>query len=168
MHKPDYREPKTAKTTCVYTISQESRYLIIENIPSLGVINELIKLCQQYGDIEEYKPLDHYPTSTAETDVVWIKYMNIASARMAKRKLDEKPFFAHMLKVNYAPECESFEDIRSKFNDRITSISKKLNHTFHNRKRKRQSKDQDAVTITVDTNEDASHKEPQAKARRRI
>lgn len=37
----------------VYTINHESRHLIVENIPSYGVIDELVDLCGIHGEIEE-------------------------------------------------------------------------------------------------------------------
>lgn len=37
----------------VYTINQESRYLLILNIPALGVVKDLLELFSLYGTIEE-------------------------------------------------------------------------------------------------------------------
>lgn len=38
----------------VYTINLESRYLLVQNVPALGVVKEVLELFSLYGDIEEY------------------------------------------------------------------------------------------------------------------
>lgn len=38
----------------VYTVCDESRYLIVRNVPALGCGEELLKLLGTYGDIEEF------------------------------------------------------------------------------------------------------------------
>lgn len=37
----------------VYTINQESRYLLVLNVPALGITKELLELFSLYGTIEE-------------------------------------------------------------------------------------------------------------------
>ena len=37
----------------VYTINQESKYLIVLNVPALGVVKELLAIFHVYGEIEE-------------------------------------------------------------------------------------------------------------------
>lgn len=122
----DYRDSKVPKAVYVYTIAQESRYIIIENVPSLGVIEQLIDKCRSFGSIEQYRLLDDHVSSTEHADVFWIQYHDIVSARMAKRKMDDKPFFTNLLRVNYAPEYETFDDIRAKFQDRLKAVSERL------------------------------------------
>ncbi|KAI8084060.1 uncharacterized protein B0P05DRAFT_570462 [Gilbertella persicaria] len=124
--QPEYRDPKKPKAVYVYTIAQESRYLIIENVPNLGVIDQLVQLCNSFGQVEEHRMLDNHTSSTDYADVIWIKYHEIRSARLAKRKLDNTPFFTSLLCVNYAPEYETWQDIRDKFNDRYQTVLAKL------------------------------------------
>ena len=38
----------------VYTINQESKYLLVMGVPAIRVREDLIKLFALYGDIEEY------------------------------------------------------------------------------------------------------------------
>lgn len=134
----DYRDSKVPRAVCVYTIAQESRYLIIENVPNLGVSNELVERFQQFGVVEEHRILDDHASSLEYTDVHWIKYDTIKASRMAKRKLDDKPFFTNLLRVSYAPEYETFEDTRAKFQDRLEAIHSKLasSHLSSSKKRK--------------------------------
>ncbi|KAF1797074.1 hypothetical protein V8B55DRAFT_1485445 [Mucor lusitanicus] len=136
--RPEYRDPKVPKAVCVYTIAQESRYLIIENVPNLGVSHEFVERFQQFGVIEEHRILDEHASSTEYANVHWIKYDTIKASRMAKRKLDDKPFFTSLLRVSYAPEYETFDDTRAKFQDRLASVHSKLasGHSSSGKKRK--------------------------------
>ncbi|GAN10073.1 RNA-binding protein 48-like [Mucor ambiguus] len=135
----EYRDPKVPKAVCVYTIAQESRYLIIENVPNLGVSNELVERFQQFGVVEDHRILDEHASSSEYTDVHWIKYDTIKAARMAKRKLDDKPFFTNLLRVSYAPEYDTFDDIRVKFQDRLESVHSKLTSSHSSSSKKRRS-----------------------------
>lgn len=67
----------------MYTVNQESVYLIVQGVPALGTSQDLIKLFAVYGAIEEYRILDEYPTSDKYTDVYLIKFQKIQAARCA-------------------------------------------------------------------------------------
>lgn len=67
----------------VYTVNNESKYILIHNIPSVGAKEELIKLCSSFGDLEESHILDEYPSSEKYTEVYLIKFKRINSARLA-------------------------------------------------------------------------------------
>ncbi|KAL4198763.1 hypothetical protein AMTRI_Chr03g141720 [Amborella trichopoda] len=58
----------------VYTVCDESRYLIVRNVPALGCIDELVKLFGSYGPIDECRYMDE-EESEPYTDVCWIKYV---------------------------------------------------------------------------------------------
>ena len=64
----------------VYTINQESRYLLVQGVPAINVTDELLKLLSLYGTIDEYRILEDYPAE-AFTKVYWIKYTSIQAAR---------------------------------------------------------------------------------------
>ena len=64
----------------VYTVSQESRYVLLQGVPALGVVNDLIKLCALYGAVEEYRILHDYPTEDF-MQVIWVKYQKLQAAR---------------------------------------------------------------------------------------
>jgi len=68
----------------VYTVSQESRHLLVQGIPAIGVYRDLIKEFALYGAIEEYRLLDDYPAEEF-TEVMWIKFVRIQSARCLHR-----------------------------------------------------------------------------------
>lgn len=64
----------------MYTVSQESRYLLVQGIPALGIYEDLVKEFALYGAIEEYRLLDDYPAEQF-TDVMLVKFVRIQSAR---------------------------------------------------------------------------------------
>ncbi|XP_059800932.1 RNA-binding protein 48 isoform X1 [Hypanus sabinus] len=121
--RPGYREGRRPRAVKVYTINLESRHLLIQGVPAVGVMKELIELFALYGTIEEYYALDEYPAEEF-TEVYYIKYQKLQSARIAKRKQDEKSFFGGLLHVCYAPEFETIDDTRAKLNERRRYIMK--------------------------------------------
>nr|XP_060638242.1 RNA-binding protein 48 [Anolis sagrei ordinatus] len=118
-----YREGRRPRAVKVYTVNLESRYLLIQGVPALGVMKELVEQFALYGAIEEYHPLDDYPAEEF-TEVYLIKFQKIQSARLAKRKLDERSFFGSLLHVCYAPEFESVQETREKLQDRRKYIAR--------------------------------------------
>ncbi|XP_047962832.1 RNA-binding protein 48-like isoform X2 [Salvia hispanica] len=83
----------------VYTVCDESRYLIVRNVPSLGCGDELLKLFSTYGPVAEF----------------------------AKRKLDESVFLGNQIQVTYAPEYESLSDTKEKLEGRRKEVLARLN-----------------------------------------
>ncbi|XP_034689224.1 RNA-binding protein 48 [Vitis riparia] len=110
----------------VYTICDESRYLIVRNVPALGCGDDLLNLFASYGDIEECKPMDAEDCEPF-TDVYWIKFRLVSNARFAKRKLDEFVFLGNRLKVEYAPHFESLSDTKEKLEGRRKEVLSRLN-----------------------------------------
>lgn len=110
----------------VYTVCDESRYLIVRNVPALGCGEELLKLLGTYGDIEECKPMDAEECEQF-TDVYWIKFRHVSNARFAKRKLDESVFLGNKLQVSYAPHFESLSDTKEKLEIRLKEVHARLN-----------------------------------------
>ncbi|KAM6974461.1 RNA-binding protein 48 [Tautogolabrus adspersus] len=134
--RPKYREGRNAKAVKVYTINLESRYLMVQGVPAIGVMTELIQLCALYGAVEEYRPLDEYPAEEF-TEVYLVKFQKLTSARAAKRRMDEKSFYGGVLHVCYVPEYETVEDTRLKLQDRRRYIIRAV----HNKAREKQQKE---------------------------
>ncbi|KAG7317145.1 hypothetical protein KOW79_019443 [Hemibagrus wyckioides] len=124
--RPKYREGRRPKAVKVYTINLESRFLLVQGVPAIGVMTELVQLFALYGVIEEYRVLDEYPAEQF-TEVYLIKFQKLTSARAAKRNTDEKSFYGGILHVCYAPEYETVEDIRKKLQDRRSYINRACN-----------------------------------------
>lgn len=101
----------------------ESRYLLIQGVPAVGAMKELVERFALYGAIEQYNALDEYPAEDF-TEVYLIKFLNIQSSRTAKRKMDEQSFFGGLLHVCYAPEFETVEETRKKLQERKAYIAR--------------------------------------------
>ncbi|XP_073319336.1 RNA-binding protein 48 [Pagrus major] len=134
--RPKYREGRNAKAVKVYTINLESRYLMVQGVPAIGVMTELIQLCALYGAVEEYRPLDEYPAEEF-TEVYLVKFQKLTSARAAKRRMDEKSFYGGVLHVCYVPEYETVEDTRLKLQDRRRYVIRAV----HNKAREKEQKE---------------------------
>ncbi|XP_002980340.2 RNA-binding protein 48 [Selaginella moellendorffii] len=105
----------------VYTVCDESRYMLVKNVPALGCSSELLQLLGSFGHIEEYLLLDDEECEPY-TDVYWIKFADIAHARAAKRNLDDFQFFGNLLQVSYAPKYESLADTKHKLEARRLDV----------------------------------------------
>ncbi|CAN8247157.1 unnamed protein product [Cochlearia groenlandica] len=110
----------------VYTVCDESRYLIVRNVPALGCGDDLMRLFTTYGEVEECKPMDAEECENF-TDVYWIKFHLITNARFAKRKLDESSFLGNRLQISYAAEFESLDDTKDKLETRRKEVLARLN-----------------------------------------
>lgn len=53
---------------------------MVQGVPAIGVMTELIQLCALYGVVEEYRPLDEYPAEEF-TEVYLVKFQKLTSAR---------------------------------------------------------------------------------------
>lgn len=109
----------------VYTVCDESKYLVVKNVPALGCGDELLRLFSTYGQIEECKPMDAEDCEPF-TDVYWIKFHQVDNARFAKRKLDEFVFLGNRLQVSYAPHFESLSDTKEKLEGRRNEVLARL------------------------------------------
>ncbi|XP_061180381.1 RNA-binding protein 48-like [Saccostrea echinata] len=125
-NRPAYREGRLPKATKVYTVNQESAYLLVQGVPALGTSQELIKLFAVYGAVEEYRVLDEFPSADKYTDVYLVKFQKIQAARFAKRKLDDFSFYGGVIHVSYAPEFESVEETRQKLQDRRRTVASRI------------------------------------------
>ncbi|XP_047151234.1 RNA-binding protein 48 isoform X1 [Vigna umbellata] len=121
---PRYKDESPAVR--VYTVCDESRYLIVRNVPELGCGDDLLQLFSSYGEVEECKPMDAEDCEKY-TDVYWIKFRLVSNARFAKRKLDDFVFFGNKLQVSYAPQFESLSDTQDKLEGRRREVLARLN-----------------------------------------
>ncbi|KAK9526917.1 hypothetical protein VZT92_015590 [Zoarces viviparus] len=138
--RPKYRDGRRDKAVKVYTINLESCYLMVQGVPAIGVMTELIQLCALYGAVEEYRPLDEYPAEEF-TEVYLVKFQKLTSARAAKRRMDEKSFYGGVLHVCYVPEYETMEDTRLKLQDRRRYIIRAVQNKARERKQEAVNKE---------------------------
>lgn len=121
---PRYKDEPLA--VHVYTVCDESKYLVVRNVPALGCGDELFKLFSTYGQVQECKPMDAEECQQY-TDVYWIKFNQINNARFAKRKLDEYVYLGNRLQVSYAPQYETLSDTKEKLEWRTKEVLACLN-----------------------------------------
>ncbi|CAF1303410.1 unnamed protein product [Adineta steineri] len=144
LNRPPYRNGKKLRAVKVYTIAQESKYLLVQNIPSIaGVTEQLLPYFNQYGNIDQHWKLDGYERKDSNDDeqffdTILVKYVQIQNARKAKCRLDDMNFMGSSLHICYAPECENVDDLREKLNERRTVVQYK-SHMNHFVKDKKQS-----------------------------
>lgn len=122
--RPRYREARWERAVKVYTINNESKYLLVQGVPSVNVTNELLQLFESFGEVERMERLADYPCEEF-TEAYHVKYKQIQSARFGKRKTDNRSFFGGQLHVCYAPEYESIQDTRRKLHERKKLVLRK-------------------------------------------
>ncbi|XP_015695971.1 RNA-binding protein 48-like isoform X2 [Oryza brachyantha] len=120
--------PREAAAVRVYTVCDESKYLVVRNVPSLGCGDELANLFATYGPVEECTPMDAEDCEPY-TDVFFIKFSHVSNARFAKRKLDESVFLGNLLQVSYAPQFESLLDTKEKLEVRRKEVLARMKST---------------------------------------
>nr|XP_040043965.1 RNA-binding protein 48 isoform X1 [Gasterosteus aculeatus aculeatus] len=135
----------------VYTINLESRYVMVQGVPAIGVMPELVQLCALYGAVEEYRPLDEYPAEDF-TEVYLVKFQKLTSARAAKRRMDEKSFYGGVLHVCYVPEYETVEDTRLKLQDRRRYVVRAVQSKAREKKQ-REAVNEETTSNTGPTSE---------------
>lgn len=117
-----YRQGRKLTAVKVYTVNDESKYLIVNGVPAIKIGSELESLCLRYGDVQVLDILPDYPCEEY-TEVYLLKYRNIKSARFAKIQLDGKSYYGGVLHVCYAPELETLEETREKLADRRKTVA---------------------------------------------
>lgn len=84
----------------MYTINLESRYLLVQGVPAIGVMAELVQLLALYGAIEEYRVLDEYPAEEF-TEVYLFKFQKLTSARWAAVRKQYTDQFTEQILYNH-------------------------------------------------------------------
>ena len=91
-YKIRYRQSRIGRAVKVYSVAQESRYLpligelittrylIIRNIPQLDLIDELLRLLGQFGEIKSNRKLVDIKAEPF-TDTLWVQFKDIDDAR---------------------------------------------------------------------------------------
>lgn len=127
-----YRLSKRDINTKVYTVNQESKHLLVKNIPNyLGLEKELKELFFQFGQLEEFHILWEYEGENEYSDVYWIKFHELEASFKAKRQLNKFLFFGVLLKVEYAPQFETESETREKLVMRKQQIQERIQPNFY-------------------------------------
>lgn len=125
---------------------------MVQGVPAIGVMTELIQLCALYGAVEEYRPLDEYPAEEF-TEVYLVKFQKLPSARAAKRHMDEKSFYGGVLHVCYVPEYETVEDTRLKLQDRRRYVIRAVQNKAKEKDQREAATKEPRSSVTATTSE---------------
>ena len=126
-----YRRGRRETAVKVFTVSDESKYLLIQKVPDikLNINKELTRLCERFGVVERLVRVD-YADCEPLTRVYLVKYLNFVNAVRAKKALDDYNFLGSILHVCYAPEMETIDETREKLNLRREYVHKVLNKMY--------------------------------------
>lgn len=61
LSRAKYRQGRKLTAVKVYTVNEESKYLILSGVPAIHITSELEVLCRKYGPIESLILLPDYP-----------------------------------------------------------------------------------------------------------
>ncbi|GAB1605778.1 hypothetical protein Ahia01_000860100 [Argonauta hians] len=136
--RPLYREGRDPRAVKTYTVSSESKYLLIYGVP-VNRGPDLVPLFGVHGKIEELRGISELAKKEDFTEVFLLKYRHIQSARYAKRKVDDVSFFGGVLHVCYGPEYETVADTRQKLQHRRNIVTKKIKQYEEEQESKRTS-----------------------------
>ncbi|XP_055341564.1 RNA-binding protein 48-like [Paramacrobiotus metropolitanus] len=120
-----YRDGHRSTAVKVFSVCDESVYLLIHHVPALQLQEELRALCLQYGQLLQHRVLTDYPHQQF-MEVHLVQFASFSSARLAKRKLDDYNFHGSILHVHYAPELESPEETVTKLEARRKEVAYRL------------------------------------------
>lgn len=128
-----YRQGRKLTAIKVFTIADESRYILIQKVPKLSGVNvreDLREICEKFGKIEQFE-LVNYPDEEEHRqesfeNIYLIKYDRITDAIRAKKHLDDREFLGSILHVCYSPEHETTDDIQKKLSEHKRYVDIKL------------------------------------------
>ena len=150
-----YRKGKRLTAVKVFTINDESTYLLINNVQSIKLEDELVKLASSFGEVKLFHQLKDYPTEEFEQTFL-VQYKCLASAKWAKKKLDESNFYGSMLHVCYAPEHETPQEVIDKIKYRQTAVASQIKKL---KKSSSKSKELDVNHLNQESLQSTSHEE---------
>ena len=64
----------------MYTVADESCHILLRNVTSVDVKDELAALCQRFGPLAQFGPVEGYETERF-TKVYHVQYRRMAAAR---------------------------------------------------------------------------------------
>ncbi|KAF0740770.1 hypothetical protein Ae201684P_002085 [Aphanomyces euteiches] len=131
---PKYRQRNPRRSTSdgpsrpkAYTVNEESRFVLIRNIPALGASEDLVAQCRKYGQVEDFRMEDDHDDASQYIDVMWLQYATVDAARQAKAFLAKTPFLGNILQLSYCPQDEQPADTRAKLDARRELLQNRFN-----------------------------------------
>lgn len=109
----------------VFTVNDESKYLLLFGVPRINLDKEVVSLCLKYGPLEEVRQVKDYPQEDKFSTIYMVKFRYFLNAIYAKKKLDDRSFMGSCLHVCYAPELETVDETRYKLIERKNMVQRK-------------------------------------------
>ena len=125
LSRPRYRRGRRQVGVRVFCISQESIYVLVDNVHALGLEDQVVSLFSQFGSLVEHRALDERPTDQF-TEMYLMKFENLEQARRAKRACNEAVLVGKQLRVDFACEFESVAETLSKFEEGVRSVRERV------------------------------------------
>ncbi|RHY75000.1 hypothetical protein DYB38_007473 [Aphanomyces astaci] len=101
-----------------YTVNEESRFILVRNIPALGATDELLRRLAEFGTVERHRLEDDHDDASEYVDVMWVQFDTVTAARRAKALAVKNPFYGSVLQISYRPQDERSSDTRAKLDER--------------------------------------------------
>lgn len=79
--RPLYRDGRKKTAVKVYTVTDESCFLLFFGVPSINLLQVLKTKCKQFGQIDDFRKLCDYPNVEKFTDVFLVKCRRLDDAR---------------------------------------------------------------------------------------
>uniref|UniRef100_A0A0X3Q1C2 RNA-binding protein 48 n=1 Tax=Schistocephalus solidus TaxID=70667 RepID=A0A0X3Q1C2_SCHSO len=111
--RPPYRDGKRKRAIKVFTIADESMYLLIFGVPSLGLEKQLKDKIKKICPLKSLEKVEH-PDTERFTETFLTKFENVGAARRVRSALDDISFYGSLLHIVYAPEFETSAECRVK------------------------------------------------------
>lgn len=112
----------------VYTVSDESRHLIVKNVPkSLRLLMETQAFLVKRAGLaaEDITLAEYYPGATYsedekregmhEEEAIRVSFVGVKEAQRVKMKGNRARFYGRELYIQYLPQMDTEDDIRAKF-----------------------------------------------------
>ncbi|XP_075167141.1 RNA-binding protein 48 [Haematobia irritans] len=126
-----YRQGRELKAVKVYTVANESNYLLVFGVPKINLQNELKQKARKFGNIRNISDvttelLNKGCEIEPFTQVFLVSFEKITDARKFKKFSDARSFYGGILHISYAPEYETIEELRDKLNKRKTEVEYRM------------------------------------------
>ncbi|CAB0003917.1 unnamed protein product [Nesidiocoris tenuis] len=86
--RPAYRQGRKLTAVKVYTVNNESQHLLIYRVPAINLENEVMTLCERFGQVTSLRKLvSNHPNDEVFTDIYHVQYGKIRQASKCNRVL---------------------------------------------------------------------------------
>lgn len=96
----------------VYTIAEESKYVLVTGIPPYHLETEFVSLCNTHGQLLSLQQIPN--TDKTQQNAVLLTFKDYLQAKKTKKAMHKRVFYGMEVKFRYQPEMESVADTLAK------------------------------------------------------